>query len=46
MVSAAMVIEREELGHQLKVQRPIYFVGEVLTDPKVRYPQVKSYTLY
>ena len=40
VVSAALVIEREELGHQLMVQRPIYFVGEVLTDPKVRYPQV------
>ena len=38
VVSAALVIEREELGHQLKVQRPIYFVKEVLTDPKVRYP--------
>ena len=40
MVSAALVIEREEPGHHLKVQRPIYFIGEVLTDPKVRYPQV------
>ena len=42
MVSAALVIEREEPGHQLKVQRPIYFIGEVLTDPKVRYPQVQK----
>ena len=40
VVSAALVIEREEPGHQLKVQRPVYFVGEVLTDPKVQYPQV------
>ena len=38
VVSAALVVEREEPGHQLKVQRPIYFVGEVLTDPKVLYP--------
>ena len=38
VVSAALVIEREEPGHHLKVQRPIYFVGEVLTDPKVWYP--------
>ena len=38
VVSASLVIEREEPGHQLKVQRPVYFVGEVLTDPKVRYP--------
>ena len=36
VVSTALVVEREEPGHHLKVQRPIYFVGEVLTDPKVR----------
>ena len=38
VVSTALVVEREELGHPLKVQRPVYFVGEVLTDAKVRYP--------
>ena len=42
VVSAALVIEREELGHHLKVQRPVYFVREVLTDPMVRYPQVQK----
>ncbi|XP_066318096.1 uncharacterized protein [Miscanthus floridulus] len=42
VVSAALVVEREEPGHQLKVQRPIYFIGEVLADPKVRYPQVQK----
>ena len=42
MVSAVLVVEREEPGHQLKVQRPVYFVGEVLTDPKVQYPQVQK----
>ena len=35
VVSTALVVEREEPGHHLKVQWPIYFVGEVLTDPKV-----------
>ena len=40
VVSAALVVEREEPGHHLKVQRPVYFVGEVLTNAKVRYPQV------
>ena len=42
VVSAALVIEREEPGHQLKVQRPVYFIGEVLTDPKVRYPKCRN----
>ena len=38
VVSATLVVEREEPGHHVKVQRPIYFIGEVLTDTKVRYP--------
>ena len=38
VVSAVLVIEREEPGHQLKVQQPVYFIREVLTNPKVRYP--------
>ena len=40
MVSATLVVEREEPGHHLKVQQPVYFIGEVLTDPKVQYPQI------
>ena len=42
VVSATLVIKREELGHPMKVQRLVYFVGEVLTDAKVRYPQVQK----
>ena len=42
MVSAVVVVEREEPGDHLKVQRPIYFIGEVLTNAKVRYPQVQK----
>ena len=34
VVSAALVVEMEEPGHPLKVQRPVYFIGEVLTDAK------------
>ena len=38
VVSAALIVEREELGHPLKVQRPVYFISEVLIDAKIRYP--------
>jgi hypothetical protein len=40
VVSAALVVEREEEGHALKVQRSVYFVSEVLTDSKTHYPQI------
>ena len=40
VVSAALVVEREEEGHSLKVQRPVYFVSEVLSDFKTRYSQI------
>ena len=42
VVSAALVVEREEPRHHLKVQRLIYFVGEVLINPKVWYSQVQK----
>jgi hypothetical protein len=37
--SAVLVAERPEEGHQYPVQRPIYYVSEVLSDSKVRYSQ-------
>ena len=40
VVSAALVVEREEEGHALKVQRPMYFISEVLSDSKTCYPQI------
>src|SRR5688572_8399547 len=40
VVSAATVVERREEGHALPVQRPIYFISEVLSETKIRYPQI------
>jgi hypothetical protein len=37
----AIVVERAEEGHALPVQRPVYFISEVLSKTKVRYPQIK-----
>ena len=42
MVSAALVAEREEERHALKVQRPMYFISEVLFDSKTRYLQIQK----
>ena len=37
-VSAAIVVERKEAGKEHPVQRPVYYVSEVLTESKQRYP--------
>jgi hypothetical protein len=42
VVSTVIVVEREELNHVFKVQRPIYFISEVLNESKARYPQVQK----
>jgi hypothetical protein len=40
VVSSAIVVERSKEGHAFGVQRPVYFVSEVLSESKVRYPVV------
>jgi hypothetical protein len=40
VVSAAIVVERREEGHALLVQRPVYFISEVLSETKILYPQI------
>jgi hypothetical protein len=37
VVSTALVVKREEPVRYQKVQRPVYFVSEVLSDSKTRY---------
>ena len=38
VISTAIVVEHDEAGHPYKVQRPVYFISEVLNEPKTRYP--------
>src|SRR5919201_5117015 len=42
VVSAAVVVEREEPGHFYKVQRPVYYISEVLTPSKAKYIRVQK----
>jgi hypothetical protein len=42
VVSTAIVVERQEDGHAYPVQRPVYFVSEVLSESKARYQPVQK----
>jgi hypothetical protein len=42
VVSALIIVERMEEGHSLLVQRPVYYISEVLSKTKVRYPQIQK----
>src|SRR3954464_10725349 len=42
VVSVAIVVEREEEGKSQKVQRPVYYISEVLSPSKQRYPHYQK----
>jgi hypothetical protein len=40
VVSAVIVVEHTEEGHTIPVQRPVYYISEVLSETKARYPRI------
>ena len=42
VISIVIMVERKEEGHEYGVQRPIYYVSEVLTESKQRYPHFQK----
>jgi hypothetical protein len=42
VVSAIIVVDREEEGHALPVQRPVYYISDVLSETKARYPHIQK----
>jgi len=42
VVSAVIVVERQEEGHALPVQRPVYYISEVLSETKTRYSYIQK----
>ena len=42
MVSTVLVVERREEGHGQSIQRPVYYLSEVLSTSKQRYPHYQK----
>jgi hypothetical protein len=42
VVSTAIMLERHEEDHAFRVQQPVYFISEVLSESKVRYPTIQK----
>jgi ribonuclease HI len=42
VVSPVIIVERTEEVHALPVQRPLYYISEVLSETKARYPQIQK----
>ena len=41
-MSTTIVVEHKEEGHAYGVQRPVYFISEVLSESKVLYPLIQK----
>ena len=42
VISLVIVVERKEEGYEYGVQRPVYYISEVLTESKQRYPHFQK----
>jgi hypothetical protein len=42
VVSVVIMVERREEGHTLLVQRLVYYISEVLSETKARYPHIQK----
>src|SRR4051812_34968442 len=42
VIRIVIVVERQEEGHEYGVQHPVYYVSEVLTESKQRYPHFQK----
>jgi hypothetical protein len=42
VVSVAIVVERKEEGHIQTIQRPVYFLSQILAESKTRYPHIQK----
>ena len=42
VVSAVLIVEREQDGHKFPLQKPVYYVPTVLTPCKSRYPHYQK----
>jgi hypothetical protein len=42
IISTTVVVERQDEGHAFSVQRPVYFVSEVISESKVLYPTIQK----
>jgi hypothetical protein len=42
VISIVMVVERKEEGHEYGAQRSVYYISEVLTESKQRYPHFQK----